>query len=58
MPFLNKNVAGARAAVEEFWLALGEPMPESEVFHIQKEQNMETKIVINKTAMKRHTSQI
>ena len=26
------NVAGARASVEEFWLALGEPMPESEVF--------------------------
>ena len=26
------NFAGARAAVEEFWIALEEPMPDSEVF--------------------------
>ena len=30
------NVAGARASVEEFWLALGEPMPES-AGSVQKE---------------------
>ena len=30
------NVAGARGAVEDFWAALQEPMPESEVFRKNK----------------------
>ena len=32
------NVAGARAAIEESWLTLGEPMPESEVFRKKKDE--------------------
>ena len=30
------NVAGARASVEEFWLAFDQQMPESEVFRKNK----------------------
>ena len=45
------NVAGATAAVEEFWLTLGEPMPESEVF---RNKRWKQKIVIDKKATKRH----
>ena len=32
----EENLAGARAAVEEFWIALKEPMPNSEVFRKKK----------------------
>ena len=32
----EENLAGARVAVEEFWIALKEPMPDSEVFRKNK----------------------
>ena len=50
------NVAGARASVEEFWLALGEPMPESEVF--RKNKRCKQKVVIDQKAAKRHKSEL
>ena len=50
------NVTGARAAVEEFWIALGEPMPESEVF--RKNKRWKQKIVVDKKAAKRHKSEL
>ena len=50
------SVAGARAAVEEFWLTLGEPMPESEVF--RKNKRWKQKIVIDNKAAKRHKSEL
>ena len=49
-------MAGARAAVEEFWIALGEPMPESEVF--RKNKRWKHKIVVDKKAAKRHKSEL
>jgi hypothetical protein len=50
------NVAGARASVAEFWLALDEPMPESEVF--RKNKRWKQKIEIDKKAEKRHKSEL
>ena len=47
------DVAGARASVEEFWLALGGPIPESEVFRKDR------KIVIDKaTTNNNETTQV
>ena len=43
-------MAGARASVEEFWLALDEPMPESEVF--RKNKRWKQKIEIDKKVAK------
>jgi hypothetical protein len=50
------NAAGARASVEEFWLALDEPMPESEEF--RKNKRWKQKIEIDKKAAKRHKSEL
>ena len=52
----RSNVAGARAAVEEFWLVLGEPMPESEVF--RKNKRWKQKNVIDRKGAKRHKSEL
>ena len=67
------NLAGARASVEEFWFALEEPMPDSEVFRKNKrgrqkittsitqkkeKKKKEEKIVVDEKAAKRHKSEL
>ena len=65
------NLAGARAAVEDFWIALEEPMPDSEVLRKhkrsrqtianstnQKKKKKKEKIVVDEKAAKRHKSEI
>jgi hypothetical protein len=64
------NLAGARAAVEDFWIALEEPMPDSEVLRKHKrsrqmianstnqKKKKKEKIVVDEKAAKRHKSQI
>ena len=68
----EENLAGARAAVEEFWIALEEPMPDNEVFRKNKRgrQKIETsitkkkkqkkreKIIVDEKAAKRHKSEL
>jgi len=61
-------LAGARAAVEDFWIALEEPMPDSEVLGKHKRdrqmianstnQKKKEKIVVDEKAAKRHKSEI
>jgi hypothetical protein len=50
------NVAGARSSVEEFWFALGEPMPESAIF--RKNERWKQKVVTGQKAAKRQKSQL
>ena len=60
------NMAGARGAVEDFWAALHEPMPESEVFRKNKRcrqklvvaKQKKQKIVVDEKAAKRHKSEL
>ena len=60
------NVVGARGAVEDFWAALQEPMPESEVFRKNKRcrqklvvvKQKKQKIVVDEKAAKRHKSEL
>ena len=57
---------GARGAVEDFWAALQEPMPESEVFRKNKRcrqklvvvKQKKQKIVVDEKAAKRHKSEL
>ena len=66
------NLAGARASVEEFWFALEEPMPDSEVFRgnkrgrqkittsitQKKKKKTKEKIVVDEKATNRHKSEL
>ena len=64
------NLAGARTSVEEFWFALEEPMPDSEVFRknkrgrqkittsITQKKKKKEKIVVDEKAAKRHKSEL
>ena len=66
------NLAGARASVEEFWFALEEPMPDSEVSRgnkrgrqkittsitQKKKKKKKEKIVVDEKAAKRHKSEL
>ena len=73
----GENLAGARAgqaAVEELWIALEEPMPDSEVFRKnkrgrqkittsitqkkKKKKKKKEKIVVDEKAAKRHKSEL
>ena len=68
----EENLVGARAAVEEFWIALEEPMPDSEVFRKnkrgrqkieasitkKKKQKKRGEIVVDEKAAKRHKSEL
>ena len=71
----GENLAGARAgqaAVEELWIALEEPMPDSEVFRKNKQgrqkiemstskkkkQKKRAQIVVDEEAAKRHKSEL
>ena len=47
------NLAGARATVEEFWSALEEPMPDSEVFRKDKRGRQKMSIVTSSTKKKK-----
>ena len=51
----EENLAGARAAVEEFWIAFEEPMPDSEVFRKNKlgRQKIQTSITCPRRRNKR-----
>ena len=66
----EENLAGVRVAIEEFWIAHEEPMPDSEVFRKNKqgrqkiptpttackEEKKKEKIVVDEKAAKRHKS--
>ena len=64
-------LAGARAAIEDFWIALEEPMPDSEVLRNhkrgrqmianstnQEKKKKKEKIVVDEKAATRHKSEI